>query len=66
MTREKLICEILLFWTKDQDRADRIDEKSYTHASCGYEEAQSYVKGLLGYSVESLEYLLKEYQEGAS
>jgi hypothetical protein len=63
MTREKLIFEILALWVEDEEAAYAIDELSYTHASCGYEDAQSYVEDLLTMTVEDLQKILDKATE---
>lgn len=54
MTRAELIIAILELWVADESLANAIDERSYTHASCGYESAQSDVMEYLTLSVEQL------------
>jgi len=58
-TREQLIVEILNIWVKDTVAAAAIDDRSYTHASCGYESAQSDVEEYLTADMDRLERALE-------
>lgn len=63
-TRTELILQLLTLWVHDEDAALEIDRtRAYTHASCGYEEAQSYVEDLLTMNVEDLQKMLDKATE---
>ena len=62
--RSELILELLNLWVQDIDVALEIDRaRAYTHASSGYEEAQSYVEDLLTMSVGNLQKMLDKATE---
>jgi ADP-ribose pyrophosphatase YjhB (NUDIX family) len=53
-TRMELIVAILKLWASDNTLSAQVDARSYTHASCGFEDAQSYVEEVLKMDLEQL------------
>ena len=65
MTRADLVIAILELWSKDTSLADAEDEHGYTHASCGFESAQSDVQEILSLSEERLTEMLDHMTDPA-
>lgn len=62
MQRQDLILKILKLWTQETSLGEGVDRRNYTHASAGYETAQSDVEEILEMSQESLEAYLARMQ----
>ena len=54
MQRNDIVIKILELWCKNENLADEVDRQSYTHVSCGYSSAQSFIEDVLSVDVETL------------